>query len=518
MNYFPKLVNTTTGDNMDKSYWVDSTKSTNYPTLGKNITTDVCIIGGGLVSAITGYLLTKQGIKVTILERDRVCMGVTAYSTAKLTSQHGLFYKYLESNFNFDFAKDYLDSNQEAISLAKKIIDDEHISCDFEPQDAYVFTTSAQEVEKIADEVKVVKSLGLEAEYLTKIPLPIKNILAAIKFPNQAQFNARKFALALFDIIHKNNNEIYENSKVTDINYKNHMYNISANEHTVCAKHVVMATHYPIKNFPGFYFLKMYQDKSYIIAVDTKEDLFNGMYVSSWDPVTSFRTVPYGDTRLLLVVGSEHKTGATDVPVENSFKNLENYIKNIYPNSEVKYRWSTQDCVTLDKVPYIGEFSHLLPNMYVATGFKKWGMTTSFVSAKIISDKILGKNNPYEHIYNATRLSPIKNSKEFSNMLKQSTYSLLINKLSVPEDAYNDIKLGSGGIINYNGEKIGIYKDDSGNVFAVKPYCKHLGCELSWNNLEKTWDCPCHGSRYDYQGQIINEPTTKELDKIDLKE
>ena len=501
---------------MDNSFWIETTNETNYPKLENDINVDVCIVGGGLVSAITAYLLSNSGLNICILEKDRVCMGVSANTTAKITSQHGLFYNYLENNFNTDFAKQYLESNEEAISLIKSIVEKENIDCDFEMQDAYVFTTSKQEATKIHDEVETVKKLELNAEYLTKIPLPIKNVLAAIKFPNQAQFHVRKYALSLFDIIYKKGIQIFENSQVTDIKHNADSYSIYTDKNVVKSKFLVMATHYPIKNFPGFYFLKMYQSKSYAIAVDTKEDLFPGMYINSWDPVISFRTVSYNNSRLLIVVGSDHKTGATDIKIEDRFKNLENYVRNIYPNMEVKYKWSTEDCISLDKVPYIGEFSNLYKNMYIATGFKKWGMTSSHVAGKIISDKILGKEPKYAEIYKATRLEPIKNIKEFGNMLKESTYSLVINKTKPALNSLDDITNGNGGIINYNNEKIGVYKDDSGKIFAVKPICKHLGCELSWNNLEKTWDCPCHGSRYDYTGKIITEPTKENLDRIDI--
>lgn len=501
---------------MDNSFWIETTNKTNYPKLKKDINVDVCIVGGGIVSAITAYLLADSGLNICILEKDRVCTGVTANTTGKITSQHGLFYNYLENNFSINFAKEYLQSNEEAISLIKNIVEKENIDCDFEIQDSYVFTTSKQEVSKIRDEVETVKKLGLNAEYLTKIPLPIKDILAAIKFPNQAQFHARKYTLKLFDIISKKGVNIFENSKVIDIKHNEDSYSIYTDSSVVKSKFLVMTTHYPIKNFPGFYFLKMYQSKSYAIAVDTKEDLFSGMYINSWDPVISFRTAPYNDSRLLIVVGSDHKTGATDIKIEDRFRNLENYIRSIYPNMEVKYRWSTEDCISLDKVPYIGEFSNLYKNMYIATGFKKWGMTSSHVAGKIISDKILGKEPKYAEIYKATRLEPIKNIKEFGNMLKESTYSLVINKIKPALNSLDDIPNGNGGIVNYNNDKIGVYKDDSGKIFAVKPICKHLGCELSWNNLEKTWDCPCHGSRYDYTGKIITEPTKKNLDTIKI--
>ena len=166
-------------------------------------------------------------------------------------------------------------------------------------------------------------------------------------------------------------------------------------------------------------------------------------------------------------------------------------------------------------MPYIGDFSNLLPSIYVATGYKKWGMTTSYVAAKIISDKILGNENPYEEVYKATRFAPIGNYKEFGNILKQTIYSLAINKIKIPDTVYADIENNSGGVVEYKGKKIGVYKNEKGEAFVVEPYCAHLGCELSWNNLEKTWDCPCHGSRYTYEGKVITEPTVKDLNKIE---
>lgn len=243
-----------------------------------------------------------------------------------------------------------------------------------------------------------------------------------------------------------------------------------------------------------------------------------GIYISCDSPVTSFRTVIQNNMKPLLIVGgSGHKTGDISINVENNYANLEAYVKSIFPNSKIKYKWMTEDCITLDKIPYIGEFSSLLPNIYVATGYNKWGMTTSHVAAKIISDKILKNTSPYEKLYKSTRLQPIKNRKEFGNTLKQSTYSLLINKISSPIISYQDLKNDSGGIVDYKGKKLGIYKDKNGKLFAVKPYCKHLGCELSWNNLEKTWDCPCHGSRYDFLGRIITEPSTSNLDIVQIE-
>lgn len=454
------------------------------------------------------------------MKRIKYAVGVTANTTGKLTSQHGLFYTYLINSFGEETAKAYLNTNEKAIQAVKEIIDTEQIECNFEWKDAFVYTNNPSETEKIRREVKTLNSLNFPAYYTENVDLPFETI-GAIGFPKQAQIHARKYCLGLIGKLPENS--VYENSKVIEIkkaedgSYKT----ICENGVGVKSKYVVITTHYPIVNFPGMYFLKMYQDKSYIIAVDIKEELknnlFNGMYISAEEPVTSFRTVNIDGKKLLLVGGSGHKTGDTSVDINASYENLENYIKTIYPKAEVLYKWSTEDCVTLDKIPYIGQFSNFMPNVFVATGYKKWGMTTSFVAANAIFQEIIGNRCKENEIYRATRMAPIKNNKEVGNMLKETTNSLILNKLKEPILSLEELKIGEGGIVSYNGKKIGAYKKSENEIIAVKPYCKHLGCQLSWNQLEKTWDCPCHGSRYDYMGNIITEPTKKKLEIIEIK-
>lgn len=279
----------------------------------------------------------------------------------------------------------------------------------------------------------------------------------------------------------------------------------------VKSKYVIIASHYPIINSPGFYFLKMYQSMSYAIAIETNKDIFNGMYINSELPTKSFRNIKDGDKRLVLIAGSDHKTGEK-IDLSNAYKDLEQIAKNMYPDCKVKYKWHTEDCITLDKIPYIGEFSKFMPNVYVATGYKKWGITTSNIAANIIKDKILNIDNKYESIFKATRMEPIKNIKEVENMLKETANSLVINKIKVPKDKISNINKEDAKIIEIDGRKVGIYKDKQGELYAVKPICSHLGCELSFNNLAKTWDCPCHGSRFDYKGNSIYSPSIKNLE------
>ena len=446
----------------------------------------------------------------------------------------------------------------DTIFLVTKRENKEGIECEFEHQPAYVFTQSIQEVQKIKDEVEAVKAFGGNAKLIEANDIPINKLgsveyvekggeklkisgdniekenlnlerdvvkekmkqilpikaISGIEFESQAQFNPYKYINELAKICSNSGIKIYEHTKAIDVDTDDddEYYVITLeNGYKIKAKYLVVATKYPIVNIPGFYFIKMYQSTSYAVAMQTKQKLFEGMYISSEEPTISLRTAKYGNEYLLIVVGFDHRTGA-EIDLSNSYRYLEEIAKSLYPEGIIKYRWNTEDCITLDKIPYIGKYSKMWENAYVATGFNKWGITTSNIAAEIITDKILGEENEYEEIFKSTRLEPIKNIKEVSNMVKESVNSLLVKKLEVPQEEANQIQNGEGKIIEVNGQKIGVYKDKEGQIYKVNPVCKHLGCELSWNNLEKTWDCPCHGSKYDYKGNLIYGPSVKSLD------
>lgn len=259
----------------------------------------------------------------------------------------------------------------------------------------------------------------------------------------------------------------------------------------------------------------MYQSTSYIIGIDTHSNIFDGMYINPSQPIYSFRNAKFGDKKLLLIAGGDHKTGFAPT-LDNTYDALEKVAKKYYPKSEILYKWNTRDCISLDKIPYIGLLSRTTPNVYVATGFNKWGITSSNVAANIITDKILGKENKYSFAFDSLRLKPIKNRIELKNMGSQVFKSFVTNRIKIPEEEISKIKNDNGAIIKINGSSIGIYKDSSGNVFAVKPTCTHLGCLLTWNNLDKTWDCPCHGSRFDFKGHNIYDPAFKDLENFEI--
>lgn len=442
------------------SLWLTENKNNSkFESLSKNINTDVCIIGAGIFGMTCGYYLSKAGLNVTIIEKNEIGHKTTGHTTAKITSQHGLFYTYLVETYGEGFAKYYLSANQEAIENIKNIIDDEKINCDFERQSNFVYTTNPNEVAQIKKEVDVLNALGFPANFVTKTGLPF-DVAGAVQFKNQAQFNPIKYLNGLTKCISKNNGEIFTNTTVTDVKKIGDNFYIFTPNNVVTSKYVILASHYPFVNFPGIYFFKMYQASSYVIGVDVKKTINNGMYITASDPTFSFRTANYNGKKILLLGGCGHKTG-TPAPYEDTYGTLENYAKQLYPNCEILFRWDTRDCITLDKIPYIGRFSNVMDNIYVGTGFNKWGMTTSNVAANIVCDMILGKENKYAYVFDSTRVHPIKNRIEVKNMITESVNSLAIKKFKDSTVNFDKIPINSGGVIDVNNQKVGIYKDTS---------------------------------------------------------
>lgn len=492
-----------------QSYWEEERKNhKEYESLNNNLNVSVCVIGGGLTGLSTAYYLSNN-TSVAVIERNKICGSTSGKNTGKITSQHGIFYKYLIDSQGKEYAKKYLEANEKAINNIERIVDKEKIDCDFERENAYVFTKKETEVDKLKDEQKAVDKINRGLCKFVKITELPMEISGAIEFENQAKFHPLKYGYGLADCILKNNGRIFENSQVTDIKKENGKYAVYANKNKIVADYVVITTRYPFMKVPGYYFLKMYQSTSYAIIVDPKKELFSGMYINYEVPNISFRTINDGHRKLLLAVGYDYKTGTENL--KDGYSRLESTVRKMYPDADVLYKWSAEDCITLDKIPYIGEYSTMMPNVYVATGFNKWGLTSSNVAANIISDEILGINNEYIDVFRAKRVEPIKNREEIGNMLKEANKSILLSKFKIPQVELDDIKMGEGKIIEVNKKKVGVYKANNGQIFKVKPICTHLGCELYFNNIDKVWECPCHGSKFTNDGKSIEVPSNKNL-------
>ena len=475
-----------------KSLWSESCKFRKREALNKDIKTDVLVIGAGIAGILTAYMLKQRGREVVVIDAAEIASGNTKNTTAKITSQHDLIYSKLITEFGEEKARQYAKANELAIKKYKEIIEYKRIECDFEEKPAYVY--SLNEVDVLKEEAEAAKKLGIDAEFVQEANLPFK-INGAIKFNNQAQFNQLKF---LKDI--SNELVIYENTRALEI--KENLVVTSGGN--ITAKNIVVATPYPIMNAPGYYFMKMHQERSYVLALENKSEV-DGMYIDLNKEGYSFRTY----NNLLLLGGISHRTGENEEG--GSYDELRKVAKRLYPKAKEKYHWSAQDCMTIDGIPYIGRYSSETPNIYVATGFNKWGMTSSMVSAMIISDMILEKENDFSEIFSPRRFDLSLSINNIANDLIETAKNFIAQKVYIPSSEIEHIKNGHGGIIEYNGEKVGVYKNKEGKEFFVSTKCTHLGCQLSWNADELTWDCPCHGSRFDYKGRLIGSPATKDL-------
>lgn len=441
-----------------KSIWSDTCSFKPRESFKNDLVVDTVVVGAGMAGLLTAYLLNQQGVRVVVLEGSVTASGVTKNTTGKITSQHDLFYDSLIQKFGLELAEQYALANQRALQAYRDIIQEHHIDCELENKPAYVYTLRAPA--KIEAEVTAAGRLGIEADYTTQaddLPFPIK---AAVRFRNQAQFHPLKFLKYIAE-----NLEIYEHTMVREI--RNNQ--VITDHGRVTADHIVVTTHFPIINVPGWYFARMHQERSYVLALENAARL-DGMYIDEDSAGYSFRD--YGD--YLLLGGAGHRTGKH--PETSCYEQLRHAARSFYPQSREAYHWSAQDCVSWDEVPYIGSYSPSMPNIYVATGFKKWGMTSSMVSAMILSDQILGKKNDCADVFSPRRFNASASMKNLISDLGHSIVGLTSGALSAP------------------GRR-----------------CAHLGCRLQWNPDEETWDCPCHGSRFTGDGKLINDPATKGL-------
>ena len=475
-----------------QSLWKTTADLPRKPILTENLKTEVAVVGGGMAGILTAYLLKKQGADVTVLEANTIASGQTGNTTAKITSQHGYIYDKLCSSLGATRAGEYAMANQTAILQYQKIVEEEGIECGFEKCPAYLYST--EETAPLQREARAAAGLGIPATFTTDSELPFP-VAGAVRFENQAQFHPLLFLKALLDGLN-----IYEHTPV-QLGEGGRLY---AAKHRVSAKHVVFACHYPFINVPGYYFLRMHQERSYVLALENAARL-SGMYISMDSKGYSFRN--YGN--LLLLGGENHRTGKNCENIR--YASLEKTAKQFYPDCFEAFRWSAQDCMTLDAIPYIGRFSAAKPHWYIATGFNKWGMTSSMVSATILSEKIAGKDSAYTEVFSPQRFNFGLSLPNLLTEIGTAVTNLTKQLFYIPAETAEELSSGRGGVVRMGGHKRGVYRDKEGTTHSVTTRCPHLGCQLSWNPDEQSWDCPCHGSRFDSDGKLINGPAQEGL-------
>ncbi len=425
------------------SIWTKTTQLPQFEPLRSDLNTDILIIGGGMAGLLCAYKLAQTGVDYTLVEAGRICGGITKNTTAKITSQHGLIYDKLIREFGVERARLYLEANQEALEEYRTLC--KSIDCEFLDKDAFVYSLDSRK--KLDQELKALDKLGFGAEFVTDIPLPFPTA-GAVKFPRQAQFHPLNFLAAITKGL-----RLFEHTKVLELGPGRAV----TNGGTISAGKIIVATHFPILNKHGGYFLKLYQHRSYVLALKNAPDV-NGMYLGEDEKGLSFRN--YGD--LLLLGGGSHRTGKEG----GGWQELERFSCRDYSDAQIVARWATQDCMTLDGVPYIGPYSKGTVGLYVATGFNKWGMTSSMAAAAVLTDLVLERKNPYSELFSPSR-----------TMLR-------------PQLAVNSLESALGILT------------------PTVPRCPHMGCALKYNAAEHSWDCPCHGSRFGEDGTLIDNPAT----------
>lgn len=429
-----------------QSLWRETVRLPGFEPLRTDLRTDVLIIGGGLAGILCAHLLQKAGVDYALVESQRICGGVTGNTTAKITVQHGLIYDRLIKTLGSERAQMYLRANQQALNAYRELC--AGTDCDFEGKDNFVYSRFDRAM--LDCELTALHSLGISARMTDELPLPMETV-GAVCVPDQAQFNPLKFVSAI-----AKDQRIYENTPVLEL-----APGFARTPHgNIHAERIIVATHFPMLNKHGGYFMKMYQHRSYVLALENAADV-RGMYVDEADEGMSFRS----HERFLLLGGGGHRTGKRG----GGWRELQDFARIHYPQSHAVCQWATQDCMTLDGVPYIGQYSRRTPDMYVLTGFNKWGMTNAMAGAMLLRDMILGRTPDWAEVFSPSR-------------------SVLHRQLFIN---------GAESMLNL--------------LTPTVPRCPHMGCALKYNPQEHSWDCPCHGSRFTKDGKLIDNPATGDL-------
>jgi glycine/D-amino acid oxidase-like deaminating enzyme/nitrite reductase/ring-hydroxylating ferredoxin subunit len=494
------------------SLWVDTAPKTSYPALAPGTHVDVAVLGGGIAGLTTALLLKREGAKVAVVEAGRVGAGVTAYTTAKVSSLHGTRYQSVESSFGEDGARVYAEANEAGLARIAQLVDELGIDCDFRRKPAFTYAEDDSDRALIEREVEAASKAGLAASYTedTDLPWPVA---AAIRVEDQAEYHPRKYLLALAKQIPGRGSHVFEETRATAVSDSTPA-RVATTRGELTADNVVVATHFPFLDRGG-YFARMHAERSYGLGIRLKSGTApQGMYLSTESPAHTVRSHPTKNGEMVIAGGESHKTGQAN-EAERVAK-LQRWAHERFDVASIDYRWSTQDNMPVDGVPYVGKLAPFQKRIWVATGFMKWGLTNGTAAAMILTDLIGGRDNPWADLFDATRFKPLASAGELVKENVNVGKHFVGDHLSRPDvRSVEELSPGQGAIVRRGAGKVAAYRDEDGTVHAVSAVCTHLGCQVLWNSAEKSWDCPCHGSRFHYTGRVIQGPAVKDLDPKD---
>ncbi len=472
------------------TFWNDNISKKDFPALKEDISCDALVVGGGLCGVLTAYKLNKSGLRVVLVEKETLGSGQSSLTTAKITLAHGEIFNTIRKNFGDEATKIYAKCGLDAIDDYRKIIKNERIDCDFKSQCAYLYSLYGERHVKTEYEAAVAAGVHCSIVYDTTLPFEIK---AAIKFPSQAVFHPLKFIYELSRGL-----EIYENTNVLEFSAGK----VVCENGTITAKNIIITTNYPsVGDLKLLLPLKLHRKMAHACAFSGTGDL-GAMFIGI-DGGYNYRS--HGDT--LIVSGENHVSGEG---VPGVYERIIQDTKKNFPEAELITSWSAEDSTAVDILPYIGKFRSGQVDLFTATGFRTWGMTMSMTAATLIRDIILGQDNPATELFSPSRFK-FSSAEGLGGMVSRTAKGIIASRFSLPEEEVGKLGRGCGKIVMHMGRKVAAYVDEDGNVHTCEPYCPHRKCELKWNSDDKTWDCPCHGSRFDYDGNLLTGPATKNI-------
>ena len=492
------------------SYWIASTERTGYPAAPGEVDVDVAVLGGGIAGLSAAAALKAAGRTVAVVEAGRIVEGVTGNTTAKVSASHGLLYAYLVERFGEERARLYAQSQLAGLDHIARTVAAERVECDFVRTESWVYTLDPAEVEQLRREADVAQRLGLPVTYEDTVPLPFETA-GGIRYADQARFHPRRYLLHLAGTIPGDGSVVLEETRALDVDEGDPCV-VTTDRGVVRAHDVVVATHVPFLD-RGLFFARQFPIRDYVVAAPVDGDAPDGMFLSTEQPTHSMRVAADGNRTLLIVGGEGHPTGRAQ-DTEERYDRLAAWTRERFRVGEVAYRWSTQDYTSTDRVPFVGRFHPGARRLWVATAFGAWGMTNGTMSGLLLADLVTGKENPWAAVYDPNRIGPATETAKRFVRENAAVAKELAGGYLTPGDvaSADELAPGEAAVIRHGLAKTATYRDESGTLHAVSARCTHLGCVVGWNAAERSWDCPCHGSRFDVDGAVLDGPAVDPLE------
>ena len=498
---------------MLESLWSTTSQLPRFPPLEDDIAVDVAIVGAGITGVSIAYLLKEAGKRVALLELGRIGQGTTGHTTAKLTVGQSLIYGRMRAAHGQEAARLYAESNQAAIAQMRELVSGERIDCDWEQASNYVYTESSAGLGQLEDELAAMREAGIAAELTRQTDLPYP-VAGAIRVDDQAQFHPLKYLAGLVSGLPGEGSHVFEATRARGVRGGETCV-VETTAGRVRADHVVVATQLPFLD-RGLFFARAHPRKSYAVAAEVDAAAMpDGMYINVDEPTRSIRSAPGpGQSRFLIVGGESHHPGED---ADRRYRALAAFMRERF-DAEAALRWSAHDYMPADGLPYIGRMPRGDRNIFVATGFAKWGLTKATIAARIVADAILGRPNPWAQLYDPGRLTLRASARSLAAENAQVAWRFLGDRLR-PRPGEAELRRlapGAGAVVRMGAGHLAVFRDDAGVLHVLSARCPHLGCLVGWSEADRSWECPCHGSRFTAQGELVQGPATEDLERRDL--